>query len=151
MLSPLADEVESVADSVAEVERFDGTVEEVGDEAVERGPRCGRVLGAEEQGAELLEVEEEGVDEVARLGKGEDVVGRSSEEVGEQLGSAALEGVGGIVGPRRREGVDMVLVPVERPAKLLVINNSFIGAVLLSEPSLKIMDLQCRLTKNNHP
>jgi len=45
-------------DGVVEVERLDGAVEEVGDEAVERGPRCGRVSGAEEQGAELLEAEE---------------------------------------------------------------------------------------------
>jgi hypothetical protein len=151
VLSPLANEVESVADSVGEVERFDGTVKEVGDEAVERGPHCGCVLGAEEQGAELLEAEEEGVDEAARPGKGEDVIGRSSEEFGEELGSAALEGIGGIVGPRRREGVDLVPVPAERPAKLLVINNSFVGAVLLSEPPLKIIDLQRRLTKNNRP
>jgi len=65
------------------------------------------------------------------------------------LGSAALEGVGGVVGRRRQEGVDLVLVSAERPAKLLVINNSFIGVVLLSELPLEIMDLQRRLTKDN--
>jgi len=151
VLSPLADEVESVADGIAEVERLDGAVEEVGDEAVKRGPRCGRVPGAEEQGAELLKAEEEGVDKAARPGEGEDVVGQSGEEVGEELGSAALEGIGGVVGRRQQEGVDLVMVPVERPAKLLVINNSFVGAVVLSEPPLEIMDLQRRLTKDNHP
>ena len=110
-------------DDIAEVECLDGAVEEVGDDAVEQGPRCGRVSMAEEQGAELLEAEEEGVDEAARLGEGEDVVGRSGEEVGEALRSAALEGVGSVVERHRREGVDLVLVPTERPAKLLVINT----------------------------
>ena len=103
-------------DDIAEVECLDGAVEEVGDDAVEQGPRCGRVSMAEEQGAELLEAEEEGVDEAARLGEGEDVVGsRGREEVVEEMGGAALEGVGGVVGRRRREGVDLVLIPAERP------------------------------------
>nr|ACL53258.1 unknown [Zea mays] len=110
VLAPLADEVEAVADGVAEVERLDGAVGEVGDEAVERGPRGGRVPGAEEQGAELLEAEEEGFEEAARPGEGEDVVG--CREVGQELGGAALEGVCGVW--RRREGVDLVLVTAER-------------------------------------
>jgi hypothetical protein len=64
-LMPLLDEVEAIMDGVAEIERLEaGAVEEVSDEAVERGPRGGRVPvpGADEQkGAELLEAEEEGV------------------------------------------------------------------------------------------
>jgi hypothetical protein len=66
---------QAVADGVAEVERLDGAVGEAGDKAVERGSRGGRVPRAEEQGAKLLEAEEEGFEEAARPGEGEDVVG----------------------------------------------------------------------------
>ena len=56
VLAPLAEQVEAVAERVAEVEGLDGAVEEVGEEAVERGAREGGV-GAEEEGAELLEAD----------------------------------------------------------------------------------------------
>jgi hypothetical protein len=41
VLAALADEVEAVSDNVAEVERLDGAVEDVGDKAVERGASGG--------------------------------------------------------------------------------------------------------------
>lgn len=116
VLAPLADEVEAVAEGVAEIEGLDGAVEEVEEEAVERGAGEGLGVGeGEEDSAELLEADEEGVEEAARPSEGEEVRGGGvgvgvGEEVVEEVGGVAVEGVDLEVGGRGVLGVGVGVV-----------------------------------------
>jgi hypothetical protein len=98
VLAQLAEQVETAAERVAELKRLDGAVQD------ERGPsKSGRVgaLPCEEDGPELLQADEQGVElltcpvereNLRRDGVGGGVRGRR-EQVKEEVGGVALEGV----------------------------------------------------------
>lgn len=105
---PGPDEVEAVGDGIADVEGLDAAVEQVGDEAVQGGfGELGRVAAHDEDGLELGLAAEEGVEEVAEPGDGEEGGGGERgggerwggrgggllEEVGEAVGDVFLEEV----------------------------------------------------------
>lgn len=69
LLLPQADLVDAVADGVAEIERLDAAIEEVGDQTVERGSGDGDPTGGDD-GSEILLGGEEGVEEPSDPGEG---------------------------------------------------------------------------------
>lgn len=104
-LLPVAEQLDAVRDGVADVEGLHGAVEEVGDEAVERGLReLGGIAAGDEDGLKFGLAAEESVEEVSEPGDGEkgrrgrgSVVGGGGggggEEVGEAGGDVFLEEV----------------------------------------------------------
>lgn len=97
MLAPQAELVDAVADGVAEVERLDGAVKEVREEAVEG--RAGEVsllllplAAAEEDHPELFLADEETVEQLADPSEGEQIISTAGKrEVVEEVGHVLLE------------------------------------------------------------